>query len=253
MKRIFLASISALLFMAFETGCQKTDNGAANALPDVSNFSISGVSSVIPGAAGKVSITAPSLGAGTYTLLYNMTGANPATGLTATLNMAGATGSFQTPPLSGVGSSTLTITSVTNSAGKTAALSGNNTINIVVQDSTGLMNATVSTATNFSATDVTSSLAGNLLSVNGTMWSPDLRTIVLYNNHYTHSTGTIHFNASDTTAGNGSAHYGAPGIAQVASYGTITITATSPLLTGSFSFTNPDSSKITGTFSAPAQ
>jgi hypothetical protein len=255
MRRVIIFCALALLWITVETGCTKNDSGSGNALPDVSNFSISTATSVSAGAAAAVSVSAPSLGTGVFTIHFNLSAPNAATDQTATLTMSGATGIFQTPVLASVGSTTLTATSITNSVGNTASITGNNTIVITTtapHDSTGLMNATINSLP-FRATDVTATLSGSSLTISGTVWTPGLSQIVLYNNRYSHNTGTIYFNTADTTTSRGSAHYSATGgVAQVAAYGSITITNTSPLLTGSFSFTNPDSSRVNGTFSTPA-
>jgi uncharacterized membrane protein YjjB (DUF3815 family) len=87
------------------------------------------------------------------------------------------------------------------------------------------------------------------------MWTPWLTTITLYYDSYT-GVGNTSFNSNDATSFNGSAAYGVAGnglaIADLSEHGTITVTSASPLLTGTFTYKNQDSSVVNGSFSCPA-
>lgn len=100
-------------------GCWGTQGSAAvtiNPPPNVSSFNTT-TSNICLGNANPVSIVSSSLGAGTFTVSYNLSGANSATGATASVTMSGGTGSFSIPAssLTNAGSTTITITNVRNS------------------------------------------------------------------------------------------------------------------------------------------
>ena len=91
-----------------------------------------------------VKATATNLPVGTYTVTYNLTGANTATSSTATLtvNTAG-TGTFSTSALATVGLTTVTITSITNGT-YSGGIGANNTANFNV---TGTVTSTMAANT----------------------------------------------------------------------------------------------------------
>lgn len=99
------------------SGCTVTYTTSAtvNALPNVSVFSTSAANTCI-GNASTVTITSSSLGAGTYTVNYNLTGANSATGNTATLVMGATSGTFNTSGLGSAGGTTVVINTITSGA-----------------------------------------------------------------------------------------------------------------------------------------
>lgn len=83
----------------------------------------------------SISGTAASLPAGTYTITYNLTGSNTASGNTATMTVATAgTGSFTTATLTNGGSTNITITSLSSGSGVgcSSTISSNNTAVITV-------------------------------------------------------------------------------------------------------------------------
>lgn len=92
---------------------------------DVSNFNFS-VTSVCAGNASVVTVTSSTLANGTYTVYYNLSNPNAASGLTATLNFSSGSGTFTTPVLATSGNTTLTITGVN------CASPNNNTATIAV-------------------------------------------------------------------------------------------------------------------------
>lgn len=257
MKKQLLYLIPAFLFILLvATGCNKSDSGTnTNSNPDISSFSFSGSASATAGQPASIAITSTSLGTGIFTIHFGLSGANAGSGLTATLDVMTGTGTFGTPVLTNAGTTTLTMTSISNAAGYSTPITGNNTVAITTStahDSTGLMTATVGGA-GFRATDISTSLAGGtLLTVTGTAWEPQLNAIVLYFKKYASAPTTVNFSIADTTYSNGSASYILSGGATVnAAHGRLTITTTSPLLAGTFSFTNTDSTKISGSFTAP--
>lgn len=99
--------------------------------PDVSNFATSVTTPICAGGTSMVTVTSSTLGDGTYTVTYNLSAPNAATGLTATLTMSSGTGTFSLPSLTSTGSTTVTITNVHLGSGCSSVPSGN-TATIVV-------------------------------------------------------------------------------------------------------------------------
>ena len=99
-----------------------------NTPPDVSDFSSPTVPSVCLGASTDVTVNSESLGTATFTATYNLDGANTAVGHTAVLAMGASSGTFTIPSsdLSGIGSTTVTITSLQNASGCNTAVLSNN-------------------------------------------------------------------------------------------------------------------------------
>ena len=266
-KSLLLCLLALSVTCTTNTGCIKSpDGGGTNiSLPDLSSFSVA-ASTFVQGASAIISIASSSLGSGTFTVNYSLSGANNLVNQVATLIMNGGNGTFSTPALNNVNAgTTITINSISNSAGGSANPTGNNVQTF--SDSSGLMTATMTGTgggpTTFRGTHVTASLAGSLLSIDGVVWTPWLTTITLYIDNYTNTIGTTQFNSNDlsptsiTSTFNGSASYGVAGnglaISDLSQHGKITITSTAPLITGTFSYTNSDSSVInSGSFSCPA-
>ncbi len=247
--RVIKLFLAVVVLSVLIVRCTPNDNNPDIA-PDVSDFNISNVTAIVPGIASIVTIKSKTLADGTYTVNYDLSGANSFSNQSAVLTMANKSGNFSTPVLNNTGSTTIVINSLTNSGNKTSVVLMNNTFsfNSTTTDSTGLMTATVNGSSTFRATDVKASISGGQLSVSGTVWTPGVSNIVLYVDNYTHTAGTTNFSGT----ANGSAHYSAPGVVQVASYGYIRLSTVSPLMTGTFSFTNPDSSKVSGSFTVAA-
>ncbi len=242
-KLLSIALFGLAIAMTTLSGCVKTSDSTGGSGPDVSIFLLTKASSVIAGLQSNITVSSASLGSGTFTIHYNLSGLNSGTNLSAVLNMSGGIGTFQTQAFTATGATTVTVTSITNSANQTTSIMSNNSIAV----STGAMSFTKSGAT-VTSDEVHTGLAGSLLSIEGIKWDP-LTTINLYIDSYYSAPVVVNFTQSSF---NGSAHYTAPGVAQIANYGNITITSVSPYITGTFSFTNPDSSKImSGTFTAP--
>lgn len=77
--------------------------------------------------AATVTVNSSSLGNGTFTVVYDLSGSNVSTGNTATLVMSGGTGSFSSVVMANAGVTGITITSITNALGCTRTVtSGNN-------------------------------------------------------------------------------------------------------------------------------
>ncbi len=109
---------------------------AVNTSPNVSNFSTSATSPILVGTASTVTISSTSLGAGSYTVTYNRSAPNAATGLTAGVTLSPTSGSFSTGTLASVGSTTITITSISNGTCSNTPSSGNTAI-VVTGPATG--------------------------------------------------------------------------------------------------------------------
>ena len=248
MRKVSLLCVVILCIYVVNIGCTLT--GGNIILPDVASLSIKSVSTFVPGDSATVVLYSSSLTSGPYLLHYNLTGANVVTGDTAIVILSDSIATFSTHMLANPGNTTLTLTMLTNTSGGYATLSKNNTKTFT--DSIGLMTATYNDTGAYSAIHVTATLTGSSLTIQGTYWKP-LDIITLNISNYTHSTGSVYFNKSDLTNANGSAIYNIPGKVDSSQHGVITITSTTPLITGTFSFTNKDSSKISnGTFSCVA-
>ena len=119
-------------------------------------------------------------------------------------------------------------------------------------DSTGIMTATVGGVA-FKSIYVKATKTGSMLSIYGSTTFSGGPTIDLTINQYATAVMTTSFNIGDSTGINGSAGYLNTGTSENAAHGTISITSVSPILSGTFSFTDIDSTKITGgTFSVTA-
>ncbi len=110
-------------------GCFVTYAITVNGQPNISSFATA-ASSQCTSVASTVTITSGSLGAGTFTVTYNLSGANTATASTATLTMGGGgSGTFTIPAVSlaTAGATTVTVTQITNALGCTIAIGSGNT------------------------------------------------------------------------------------------------------------------------------
>ncbi|MCF8450475.1 MAG: T9SS type A sorting domain-containing protein [Taibaiella sp.] len=105
-----------------------------NATPNISSFSTSAPSSSCIDAGAVITVNSTSLGTATFAVTYNLAGANNSVGNTATLTMGASTGTFTIPSttLDTVGSTGITITSISTSAGCSTALSTGNTATTTV-------------------------------------------------------------------------------------------------------------------------
>lgn len=112
-------------------GCWGNQGSATvtiNNSPDVSDFATA-ATSLCAGNNSDITVTSSSLATGTYTVTYDVSGANSATGNTATLTMAGGTGTFSIPAaiLTANGSNTVTITNIQNASSCNSTPSSGNT------------------------------------------------------------------------------------------------------------------------------
>jgi hypothetical protein len=258
MKKIITCTLIALFIATAttNTGCVKSSstNNPITAIPDLSDFLFDAATFVL-GQASKITIHSTSMGSGTFTVNYSLTGAVNLLNQTATLIMSGGDGDFMTPTISDAGNVTIKINSISNSSGGSASVTSGNTK--VFTDSTGVMTCKLN-GTSYRAIDVHTSLAGSLLTISSTFWDP-LTTVNLHVAYWSHTTGSTYFNSNNlefngnnNSTFNGSAVYNGGSIYPSAN-GVITITSTSPRLTGTFSFKANDSSMISnGTFDAPA-
>jgi len=111
-----------------------------NAAPNVSNFSIPSVSLGCATAPVTVTVNSTTLGSGTFNVTYNVSGANSSAGNVATMTFSGTSGTFTTNALPNTGSTTITVTSVANASGCSAAVSASSapfTVNAGVAPITG--------------------------------------------------------------------------------------------------------------------
>ena len=104
------------------------------------------------GGTSVVTLSSTSMVSGTYTVTYNLAGANSATGNTASMTFtAGSpgTGTFTTAALTNAGATTITITNLVLGTGCGSAISSNNTASITVNNT-----LTASIAISASATSI---------------------------------------------------------------------------------------------------
>jgi Ig-like domain CHU_C associated/Secretion system C-terminal sorting domain len=92
---------------------------------NASNFNIIFATDICAGSASDVIVSTSALSDGVYTVTYNVTGANPLAGSTATMNVAGGIGSFSTSTLAAVGANTITIARVRVGTCEVTPTSGN--------------------------------------------------------------------------------------------------------------------------------
>jgi uncharacterized protein YjdB len=107
-------------------GCTATASVTVNPVPNISVFA-SSVTSQCSGGGAVFTASSTSLGTGTFTATYNLSGATTATGSTAVMTMGASTGTFTTSPLVTSGVTTVTLTSLTNGFGCISNLSSGNT------------------------------------------------------------------------------------------------------------------------------
>ncbi len=121
---------------ATTTQCSKTITGQTAIInvvapPSVSDFHIS-ASTTYQTIGDGIVVTSSSLASGTYTVIYNLTGANTATGNTATLIFNAGTGTFNTSALANKGNTTITVTGISSSVCSNVAVTGTNTATFLV-------------------------------------------------------------------------------------------------------------------------
>lgn len=98
-----------------------------------SNFNTAVAAQVCEGASATVNVTSTTLASGNYTVTYDLSGANTASGNTATMAFSGSSGSFSTAVLPNAGNTTVTITSITITGWNcSAVISTGNTATITV-------------------------------------------------------------------------------------------------------------------------
>ncbi len=110
----------------------KTTHVFVDDSPNTTSFSTSATSPICASGTSTIGINAATLGTGTFTVTYNLSAPNAATGLTASVALSSGVGSFTTAALSATGTTTITLTSIQNAAGCSATLTTGNTANIVI-------------------------------------------------------------------------------------------------------------------------
>ncbi len=115
-------------------GCTATTPITVNAVPDITNFTSPTALDPCLGNGIAVNVNSTTLGTASFTVTYNLSGANSSTANTATLTMGASTGTFNIPSslLTNTGSTTVTITAITNSLGCTSYPASANTATFVV-------------------------------------------------------------------------------------------------------------------------
>lgn len=134
-----------------------------NQSPNISSFSVPSATNPCVGFASTVTVNSSSLAAGTYFVIYDVSGANVATGLSATLVIAAGTGTFVTSALVSAGATTITINSITNALSCSKTLSSGNTVNLTVNPQPSAITGT-STVCEGNTTSLTDAGGGTWLS-----------------------------------------------------------------------------------------
>ncbi len=124
-----VAAGSVSIIYTLGAGCTASTTITVNPVPNITNFTSTIATSECVGLGGTVTVTSNTLGVGAFTVTYNLSGANAATGVTATLTMGATNGTFTIPSasLSGTGFTTVTITGISNGFGCTSIPLSNNT------------------------------------------------------------------------------------------------------------------------------
>ncbi|MBX2907612.1 MAG: hypothetical protein KF744_16325, partial [Taibaiella sp.] len=104
--------------------------------PDISNFTSPSATDVCMGNDPVVTVNSTSLGSGTFTVTFDISGANTSADNTATLTMGAASGTFSISEalLTAAGSNTVTVTQLENEVGCAIAVSSANTASFNVAD-----------------------------------------------------------------------------------------------------------------------
>ncbi len=125
---------NANVIYTLAAGCTATAVLTVNPAPNTTNFTSPTSTSPCQGTGAVVTVNSTTLGVGTFTVTYNLSGANSATANTATLIMTGSTGTFTVPAgaLPNTGSTTVTITLLTNSFGCNTTVSSSNSVAFTV-------------------------------------------------------------------------------------------------------------------------
>jgi uncharacterized protein YjdB len=121
----------------------KTATLTVNTTPLLSSWSSPSCTSPCLGNSATVTVNSSSLGIGTYTVTYNLSGANSATGNTATLTMGLSSGTFTIPAafLMAPGGTTVTITSIALGACSTS-IATSNTASFAILTTTSITSST---------------------------------------------------------------------------------------------------------------
>lgn len=155
-----------------------TPTVSVNALPNITSFSVA-ASNVGMGNASTVNVSSTSLPTGTYTLTYNLTGANSATGITSSITMSSNSGTFSTATLANSGSTNVVITSIRNASNCTSNISAGNTSSFTVYSNNAnlsaisLSNGMLSPSFNSSTISYATSVANSISSITVTPTKSD--------------------------------------------------------------------------------
>ncbi len=115
-------------------GCTATTPITVNAVPNITNFTSPTALNPCLGNAATVNVNSTTLGASTFTVTYNISGANSSTGNTASVTMGASTGPFVVPNtlLTNSGVTTVTINAITNTLGCTSFPASSNAVTVTV-------------------------------------------------------------------------------------------------------------------------
>ncbi|MES2704593.1 MAG: hypothetical protein V4649_18275, partial [Bacteroidota bacterium] len=165
---LYSAAVTEAVSLAVESSTEAQLTVNAGATPSVSNFTSPSATSVCASAASTVTVNSTSIGTGTFTVTYNVSGANSSTGNTATLTMGASNGTFSIPGslLTATGTNTVTITGVSNgSCGATVSSSNTASFNTTSTPTGATASASATTLCSGSVLTLTGAATG------ATSWS----------------------------------------------------------------------------------
>lgn len=136
---------------------------ANNITIDSSNTRITYATDVCSGSASNVVVATTALANGTYTVTYDVSGANTITNGTATMTVSGGNGSFSTAALNNVGSNLLKIVSVTLNSCTVTASNANSYPVVVNSGAPDASNFSISVGNGCSNANATATISSTTL------------------------------------------------------------------------------------------
>ncbi|MCW3120631.1 MAG: surface protein [Flavipsychrobacter sp.] len=170
---------------------------SVNPTPNVSNFTGTSASAACINGSSTITINSTSLGVGTFTVTYDLSGVNTSANNTATLTTGSSSGTFTATGFPNSGSTTITVTDITSSAGCNAVVSGSNTAAFTVNTLPAAVTATGSGTYCGSAT-ITASNGGSGTIYYESTTSLGTSTVTPSSSQSVSSTGNYYFRAQSS-------------------------------------------------------
>ncbi len=147
---VTITGIQNALTCVTSPASSNTATFGVNANPNLTNFTSPTATNACGGGSSTVTVNSTSLGAGTYTATFNISGANTSSNNTATLTMGASNGTFTIPAglLPNIGANTVTITRITNASTCFTNVASSNTAAFNVSANPNITNFTSPSAVN---------------------------------------------------------------------------------------------------------